>query len=505
MDKIIEIEVDKDIVRGSAETLHEGRKLAAEQSLSGRKFQSDVTIWIQAYNRLEKTKHCVESVLQYTADVDYDLLLVDNGSEDGTFEYFKSIEFTKKTIIRISHNIGTAFPGGVVPLNMISKYLVILNNDLIVTRNWLTNMLKVMESDEMIGMVNPVSSNTSNLQNVDLSYSDFDDMQKKAEMYNQSNPIMWEERLRLITLGTLLRKECIYAVGWPYNDVGFLHDFSDDDLTFRVRRAGYKAVLARDTWICHDHPAETRDPVQLSKSLRLGRENFKEKWSGVDAWNDVNNYILPHIGNKIKRIELKKANILGLDVKCGTPILDIKNKIREYGVFETETAAFCQDEKYMADLKSICNGIVACDREEYIRDSFPIGYFDYIIIGQDINQYHEPQKVLMDAYSMLRNSGQLIFTLKNTYSIYSLFILCGMANACDGEFAYNYPVEAFVNTVKKLGMHISFLGNEVYCNRIPEEALKFCRKVLSEQCAGGKLDEMYGRLMTNRFWLSIEK
>lgn len=505
MNNIIEINIDRIAGSRTAETLYEGRKMIAEQSLSGKQIQSDVTIWIQAYNKLEKTKRCVESILKYTDDVDYDLLLVDNGSEDGTLEYFKSVPFEKKTIIRISDNINAAFTGEVISLCMFSKYLVCVANDLIVTKNWLSNMLKVMESDDTIGMVNPVSSNTSNLQCVELMYSDWEDMQNQAASYNRSDPTKWQERVRLLTLGTLYRKECIYAIGWPLGDVGFLHDFVDDDITFRARRAGYKAMLARDTWICHDHPSKERDPEKLRESLRLGRNNFREKYHGVDAWDDVNNYIFYFLGDNVKKLPVKKARILGVDTKCGTPILDIKNEIRKYGIFDAETSAFSQDEKYMEDLKTICNGIVACDREEYLRDSFPDDYFDYIFIGRDINRYHEPQKVLLDAYRMLKKDGQLLLSLKNTYNIYSLFQLYGMREDYDGEFAYNYPIDIFWRMIKKMGMNVSHLRNEMYGNGIPESTLQYCRNVLSGQCEGEQLEEMYARLLTNRYWFSIEK
>lgn len=506
MDNIIEINIDHK-VKGdrTTATLHEGRTLIAEQSLVGKKIKSDVTICIQAYNRLEKTKRCIESVLKYTDDVDYDLLLIDNGSEDNTFEYFKSIPYSKKTIIRISKNIGAFYPQNAITMNMFSRFCITLADDLIVTKNWLSNLLKVMESDEKIGMVNPVTSNTSNLQCVELEYSDWEDMQRKAAVHNQSDPAKWQERLRLISLGTLVRKECMYAIGLPLADVGFLHDFADDDITFRVRRAGYKAILAGDTWICHDHPTDERNLEKLMESLRLGKENFREKYHDIDAWDDVNNYVFYFLGDEIKKLPLKKAHILGVDTKCGTPILDIKNEIRKHGIFDAETSAFSQDEKYMEDLKTICNGIVSCDREEYLRDSFPEDYFDYIIIGRDINRYHEPQKVLMDVYRMLKKEGQLFISLKNTYNIYSLFQLYGMKEDYDEEFAYNYSIDVFWKMVKKMGMNISYLCNETYHNGIPDKTLQYCKNVLSGQCEGEQLEEMYARMMTSRYWFSIEK
>ena len=54
---------------------------------------AEVTVFVQAYNRLDKTKQCVESILQNTQGIDYELLLLDNGSEDGTMDFLRTITY----------------------------------------------------------------------------------------------------------------------------------------------------------------------------------------------------------------------------------------------------------------------------------------------------------------------------------------------------------------------------------------------------------------------------
>ena len=55
-----------------------------------------VSIVIIGYNRLEKTKRCVESVIKYTADFNYELILIDNGSTDETTDYFQTVNYKNK-------------------------------------------------------------------------------------------------------------------------------------------------------------------------------------------------------------------------------------------------------------------------------------------------------------------------------------------------------------------------------------------------------------------------
>ena len=303
-------------------------------------------------------------------------------------------------------------------------------------------------------MVNPACSNTSNLQCIDLPYTNYQEMQEKAAQFNRSDPRKWEDRQRLITLGTLYRKEALMAVGWPLGDVGFFHDFGDDDDTFRIRHSGYRTVLAGDTWVCHDHDlrcGEGKDPVEFQRSLDIGRENFREKFFGVDAWEDVNNYYIPYFPHFPKPSATGRLQILGVDTRCGTPILDVKNWLRRFGLFDADLSAFTQDPKYWLDLKTICRGPVVCDREEFLIDSFPWETFDYIVIDRPLNRYHEPAKMLRDLFSLCKKGGYLVCRLANALSFREYLHLLGQVDVYNPDYALNIPVEQFRIAIQQWG------------------------------------------------------
>ena len=173
----------------TSDDLYQGRSYMAAISDNG--MDSDVTVCVQGYNRVEKTKQCVESILKYTGDVNYDLLLIDNGSTDGTFDFFKSVDFKKKRIIRIDKNVSSIYPALVYNTSFLSRYMAGVSNDLVVTPHWLSNLLRIAESDEKIGLVQPVSSNVSNSQQVNLNFNSLVEMEEKAKDYNVSNPAKW--------------------------------------------------------------------------------------------------------------------------------------------------------------------------------------------------------------------------------------------------------------------------------------------------------------------------
>lgn len=506
MDNVIKVNVNinGNMQKNEASNIYAAREITTQVSASAMETTSEATIIVQAYNQLEKTKRCVESVLKYTQDVDYDLILIDNGSEPDVLEYFKSIDYPKTTIIHVTQNIGVAFPFQIISMNMLSEYVVTLANDMIVTKNWLSNMLKVFAADEKVGVVNPVGCNVSNFQQVELNYTSYEEMQEKAALFNVSDPTKWQERIRIVTLGTVYRKSCLYAIGWPLADVGFIHDFVDDDLAFRVRRMGYKVVVAGDTWVCHDHKKEEKDPVALRKSLDQGRCDFQQKYHGIDAWDDVNNYIFYKFGDKIKNVGVDEAKILGIDVKCGSPILDIKNCIRKYGIYDAELSAFTRDEKYVEDLKTICNGTVVCDREEFITRKLLYAYYDYIIIDKEINSYYEPINVLMDAFMLLKEGGQLIFSLKNTYNILALQRMLGNYMEPEKEYYYNYPIDALLYDLSEMNMKFKILSvDKLY--GVSETVVNASKELVNTYCHTNMTDEMSSRLVIDKVWISLEK
>ena len=490
------IHTEKGMPAQTADTLQEGRRNMV-QSMQGMQ-NSQVTIYVQAYNRLDKTKICIESILMYTQDVDYTLLLVDNGSSDGTLEYFQSIPYPKKQILRITKNIGAAFPSLLLSAAECSSYMVFLGNDIIVTKNWLSNILRGMEADETIGMVCPVSSNVSNLQQVNLSFENYEELQQQAAAYNQPDLSKWQERLRLITPATVYRKECLLAVGLPIADIGFFHDFLDDDITFRVRHAGYKAMLAGDTWVHHNHnvfSGEGKDPEQFQRSLEIGRMNFMEKHHGIDAWEDVNNFWMDATSELPAPVHQGPMQVLGVDVRCGTPILDIKNYLRTQGIFQTELSAFTEDAKYMPDLQTICDGIVCSDREEFFGGQYLGSSFDYIVIDKPLNRFHEPQFMLDQAMRLLKPKGILLLSLSNTFGVREFMYCRGSYDLYNPQFAYHIPLEALYKACAAYG---SILFTKSRPLSLDEESKTYLRSLLPA-------DDLMPRLLTDTYILGVQK
>ncbi|MBK7630774.1 MAG: glycosyltransferase family 2 protein [Ignavibacteriales bacterium] len=119
-------------------------------------FHSLVFIIIINWNGYNDTNECINSILKISYP-NYEILLVDNGSDKNEYEKVISLK-SKATLIRSEKNLG--FSGGnnlgiKYALDCGADYLLLLNNDTIVEPNFLNPLLKVFEEEINVGIVAP--------------------------------------------------------------------------------------------------------------------------------------------------------------------------------------------------------------------------------------------------------------------------------------------------------------------------------------------------------------
>jgi GT2 family glycosyltransferase/glycosyltransferase involved in cell wall biosynthesis len=115
-----------------------------------------VSIIVPVFNKLAFTRQCLDRVARHTSDaVTYEVIVVDNGSTDGTREYFDGGGELPGNIRyqRNDANLGFARANNAGAAVAAHKYLLLLNNDTLVQPGWLEQMVALAESDASIGIV----------------------------------------------------------------------------------------------------------------------------------------------------------------------------------------------------------------------------------------------------------------------------------------------------------------------------------------------------------------
>lgn len=235
------------------------------------------SIIILTYNKLDYTKQCIESIRKYTQSGTYEIIIVDNHSVDGTVDWLTEQE----DIILISNTENLGFPKGCNQgiLKASGDNILLLNNDTVVTTNWLSNLIECLYSAENIGAAGPVTNSCSNLQAIPVSYTSLDEMQSFARGFNASDPQKWEQRPKLVGYCLLLKKKVVDAIGLL--DERFSPgNYEDNDYCYRLLLAGYSIILCKDTFIHHYGSLSFNDHYdEYMKLLETNRIKFEEKWS----------------------------------------------------------------------------------------------------------------------------------------------------------------------------------------------------------------------------------
>lgn len=464
------------------------------------------TIVVQAYGRIGKTRQCVEHILKYTKDISFKLVLLDNGSvEKDVMDYFKSIDYVDKTIIRFTKNITGVYAIDKVMHMVDTKYLVIVNNDVLVTPKWLYNLKKCADSDSRIGMVCPVSTNITCGQEENLGgFHTIEEMLTKAEKYNISNSAKWEERLRMIPTATLYRREIFEKAGMY--DTGFLHDWGDDDFTFRIRHAGYKLMLCRDTFVHHNHNVremEDKNPAEANKLAKSGRTIFQQRHHGIDSWNDTNDtiaFLLKQFNADIKYGDCVES--LSVDCKCGAMVLDVRNYFRKKGMLNVHTTALVNDIKYYHELQHVADQVIWGTPEEVNGKQV----YDFIVVGKSLNQYTDPKKIFTKVYEMLAEEGIIIFNLDNGAD-YRQFLYClGIKELREREMPRILHQEEIMDWIHQVGGDMQDILSDYHC--IDDELKKMVETIIYQIESGflnKHADDVIAHLLVKQYWFIVKK
>lgn len=230
------------------------------------------SIIIPTFNQLKYLKSCIESIKKYTPQP-YELIIIDNGSKDGTPAYLKSLKGRLRYKI-FGTNLG--FAGGVNQGLMMAKgtSIVILNNDTLLTKDWLSNLLACLNSAPSIGLVGPVTNKLSNDQKIAVNYKTTREMQRFASNYNRSNPDRWRRSKSIFGFCLLLSRDVLKRVG--YMDEGYVIGTCEDvDYYLRIRLLGLDLVIAEDTFIHHYGSVTMRS---FRDATMQNHVYFREKW-----------------------------------------------------------------------------------------------------------------------------------------------------------------------------------------------------------------------------------
>lgn len=219
-----------------------------------------VTIAIFNFNGYEDTRKCLRSVLK-TNYPNYEIYLLDDGSvldEIGVLR--REFRDRKITFFSDGKNRGFSFRANQALKNTNSKYVVLLNNDTVVDKDWLAELVSVIESDRKIGVCQSKLLSMRNPQYFEyaggaggqldmLGYPYvrgrvFFHTEKDVGQYDTVEEIFWA-----CGAAMMIRREVVESAG--YFDVDLFAYVEEQDFCWRVKKAGYKVVSVPQSVVYH--------------------------------------------------------------------------------------------------------------------------------------------------------------------------------------------------------------------------------------------------------------
>ena len=240
-----------------------------------------VSVIVLTWNNLEFTQACLHSLEVHTQYPNWELLLVDNASTDGTQEFLADYaeRNPRSRLIQNEGNLGFAAGNNRGLEAADGEYLVILNNDTYVTRGWLLDLTRHMRRDPKLGLVGPVTNNIGNEARIAIDYADMDKMQRAAVAYT-SKHAREELDVRVVAFFCAAMPRSVYERVGGLDERFGLGFFEDDDYCRKVEQASFRIAIAEDVFV-HHHLSASFDKLDDEKKQELFDRNkvlYEEKW-----------------------------------------------------------------------------------------------------------------------------------------------------------------------------------------------------------------------------------
>jgi GT2 family glycosyltransferase len=260
-----------------------------------------ISVIIVNYNGLRFLQNCLASLKnQSYPSTRYEVILVDNGSIDGSIEFIRN-NWPKIRIIEAKKNLGFAAGNNLGFDHANGEFFALLNNDTEVPENWLSTLVATILESKIIGLVtckilfhaDRQTINSTGLQLLsDGRGNDRGFREKDIGQYN-----LKEDVFGACGASVLLRKKMLQDIG-NFDERLFMY-YEDLDLAWRAKLENWRCIYTPETVVYHIHCGSSGE------------------------WSDFFTF---HVERNRALISLKNAP-LGMALKC-LSIVVIKSCIR---------------------------------------------------------------------------------------------------------------------------------------------------------------------------------
>lgn len=421
-----------------------------EDMLIEEKFTSIIVV---AHNHLEDTQKCIASIWRNTEECQYEIIVVDNASIDGTANWL--VEQSTIKIIHNEKNMGFSKACNQGFELAIGNEIVLLHNDVILSKSWLSRLRAALYKHSNIAAVGPTIYNSDWYQNSDLEikYGSLEEMESLAvEVAKQKNNGL-KQVMILEDFCLLIKREAIDQIGF-FDEQFSPRYYEDADYSVRLIKAGYFLGIAENVLVHHMHGLTMKEfGVEREKKYDENLKKFELKWGFSPRYScGVREELL-------ELMDFNKENLTILDIgcACGGNLMRIREKNVQadlYGVELNENSA-----KFANLFGSVENHNI----EEPLEFPWRVK-FDYIIMADLVEHLYDPLKTIKNLKPFLKDGGSILISIPNVMHITVI------ADLLNGHWEYQdagimdkthirfFTKNSILDMIKKAGLDLKHIN-----------------------------------------------
>ena len=245
--------------------------------------QPNVSIVIPVHNQIDYTIACLRSIAEHTGATPIEVIVVDDASSDATAERLAQVEGIR--VLRNAQNLGFVGSCNAGAAQARGEFVLLLNNDTVVTAGWLDALLRCFDEQPDAGLVGAkLVYPDGRLQEAGgivfndgsgWNYGRFDD--PADPRYNFRREADYCSGAAILILRELFS-------GFGGFDTRYAPAYYEDtDLAFAVRAAGFKVYYEPRATVVHFEgvTAGTDTGSGMKRFQVVNRAKFADKWADV--------------------------------------------------------------------------------------------------------------------------------------------------------------------------------------------------------------------------------
>jgi GT2 family glycosyltransferase len=236
-----------------------------------------LSVVIVCWNGMDLIGECLQSIFAETRDLEFEIIVSDNGSTDGSVEFLKQA-YPQVRVIENGANLGYAKGNNAAIRHCTGEYILLLNSDTLVHDGALQKLVAVADKNPRAGafgcrVLNADGSHQVSMRPFPTTWRDWLDAFCLPHFHGSE--ARWQSGCCILVRAELLRR----LGGF---DEQFFYSYEDVDLCWRVRSAGYSIAFTPEARITHlGSRSAGRSPVRFELERHRSRYRYFYKHFGA--------------------------------------------------------------------------------------------------------------------------------------------------------------------------------------------------------------------------------